>query len=311
MQTDVNIEDLIEKVVRRMSDQKELSPLTVQEIFNKYMSVYARQHCKSWKNMERIFKSYLTDWALRPAESITKLEVQELHSSLGETVGKTTANRVVELLCPMYNKAIELNLIRCINPASRIQKFVLMPRERFLEQEEIQRLFAAIDTLRYDVTKDFILMCLFTAARRSNVAAMRWDQISIQQQTWRIPVTKNGTSHRLPLTGVAMAVLARREQNSKPGCPWVFPSLRSRSGHLTKPEEAWRCVKERSGLTDTRLHDLRRTLASWQALTGSNIVVIAGMLNHKELKSTAIYARLNVDAIRASMETATAKMMQQ
>ena len=103
-------------------------------------------------------------------------------------------------------------------------------------------------------------------------------------------------------------MLARRKAAGG-NSPWVFPSERSKSGHLTKPEEAWRVVLERSKLTNVRLHDLRRTLASWQALTGANISVISATLNHKDLKSTAIYARLNVDAVRAAMDIATTSML--
>lgn len=57
-----------------------------------------------------------------------------------------------------------------------------------------------------------------------------------------------------------------------------------------------------------RLHDLRRTLGSWQAATGANSYVIGKSLGHKTQQATAIYARLNIDPVRASMERATEAM---
>ena len=63
-------------------------------------------------------------------------------------------------------------------------------------------------------------------------------------------------------------------------------------------------------IPDLRIHDLRRTLGSWQAKTGASLVIIGKSLNHKNQATTAIYARLDLDPVRASVNTATAAMMQ-
>jgi integrase len=62
-------------------------------------------------------------------------------------------------------------------------------------------------------------------------------------------------------------------------------------------------------IPDLRIHDLRRTLGSWQAKTGASLAIIGKSLNHKNHATTAIYARLDIDPVRASMERATAAML--
>lgn len=62
-------------------------------------------------------------------------------------------------------------------------------------------------------------------------------------------------------------------------------------------------------LPDLRIHDLRRTLGSWQARTGASLAIIGKSLNHKSQQTTAIYARLDLDPVRASVNTATSAMM--
>jgi integrase len=62
------------------------------------------------------------------------------------------------------------------------------------------------------------------------------------------------------------------------------------------------------GLMDVRLHDLRRTLGSFQAAAGASQYVIGKSLGHKSQQATAIYARLNLDPVRQSVETAIAAM---
>ena len=63
-------------------------------------------------------------------------------------------------------------------------------------------------------------------------------------------------------------------------------------------------------MTDLRIHDLRRTLGSWQAKTGASLAIIGKSLNHKTHQATAIYARLDLDPVRQSVETATNAIME-
>ncbi|MGH8596264.1 MAG: tyrosine-type recombinase/integrase, partial [Gammaproteobacteria bacterium] len=72
---------------------------------------------------------------------------------------------------------------------------------------------------------------------------------------------------------------------------------------------AWSTLLERAGITDLRMHDLRRTFGSWQAALGSSSLIIGKSLGHRDPTSTAIYARLNVDPVRASVERATDAML--
>lgn len=62
-------------------------------------------------------------------------------------------------------------------------------------------------------------------------------------------------------------------------------------------------------MEDLRIHDLRRTLGSWQAKTGASLAIIGKSLNHKNQATTAIYARLDLDPVRASVEKATSAML--
>lgn len=57
-----------------------------------------------------------------------------------------------------------------------------------------------------------------------------------------------------------------------------------------------------------RIHDLRRTLGSWQAKTGASLAIIGKSLNHKSVQTTAIYARLDLDPVRDSVTRATTAM---
>ena len=78
---------------------------------------------------------------------------------------------------------------------------------------------------------------------------------------------------------------------------------------MTSPKGAWHSVLMQAGLEDLRIHDLRRSLGSWQARLGANLAVIGKSLGHKDMASTLIYSRLDLDPVRESVERATSAML--
>ena len=79
---------------------------------------------------------------------------------------------------------------------------------------------------------------------------------------------------------------------------------------MTHPKRSWEAIRKAAGLKDIRFHDLRRTFGSWQAATGASWPVIGQTLGHRDVKSTAIYARLALDPVRRSVERATSAILQ-
>jgi integrase len=80
--------------------------------------------------------------------------------------------------------------------------------------------------------------------------------------------------------------------------------------HLTEPKRAWKTICHNAGIEKLRIHDLRRTLGSWQAIMGASLQIIGKSLGHKSTQSTEIYARLDRDPVRDSVEVATRKMLE-
>lgn len=91
---------------------------------------------------------------------------------------------------------------------------------------------------------------------------------------------------------------------------YVCPCERSKAGHIQDPRSSWERVLRSAGIADLRLHDLRRMLGSWQGRTGASLVVIGKSLNHRSREATAIYARLDLDPVRQSVERATSAMLE-
>ncbi len=268
---------------------------------------HAKQHKRSWKGDEGQYRLYLSPWGKRRLSSITKAEVKGLHARLGEQNGKYTANRVLALISSMFAYSNSSDFCTVGNPAHGIDKFREQSRDRFLQPDEMPRFFEALNAEPNQTLRDFIRLALLTGARRANLQAMAWRDVNLDTATWRIPETKSGDPVILHLSTAALEVLQAR-QKATAGNPWVFPT-NSASGHLEEPKTAWRRILKRAGIENLRIHDLRRTLGSWQAASGASLSVIGKSLGHKNQATTAIYARLNIDPVRASVDLATAAML--
>lgn len=279
----------------------ERTEATLGNLFHEYMERYARLHKKSWKSDEARFKLHLYCWKDKKISQITKADIQKLHVHIGKA-HKVEANRMLALISIMFNKSVEFGLWDKPNPVSGIKKFKEKSRDRFLQSEELPRFFAALAKEPNGIIRDYILLAILTGARRANLLAMRWNEISWERSEWRIPTTKNGEPQIVPLSEEAVTILKRRKLNSV--SHYVFPGS-GLSGHLVEPKKGWHRILKDADIENLRIHDLRRTLGSWQAKTGASLAIIGKSLNHKSPQTTAIYARLDIDPIRESVEKAT------
>lgn len=271
-----------------------------------FIEQHAKKHNKAWRDVVDNFERHTAPLQKKALSAITKDDIRALHNNVGKKSGHYIANRILAMLTTMFNKAIEWGWDGT-NPAHGIKKFKEKSRERFLQPDELPRFFESLEAEPNRDMKDYFYMALLTGARKSNVKAMHWRDISLELKTWTIADTKNGSSHVVNLSGDACELLQGRLHTKFDG--WVFPSRTSASGHLEEPKGAWKRILQRAGIEDLRIHDLRRTLGSYQAITGANSFVIGKSLGHKSSAATERYARLHNDPVRESVEKATETMM--
>lgn len=318
---------------------------TLEGLYNEYMKRHAYVHNRRPDLAEDNYRLYLSHWAMRRLSTITKLDVQRWHARTGSDRGQRTANNAMSLLRAMYNRAIDWDLFSGPNPASGVRRFKNVSRERFLRPDELKRFLEALKQEENSTYRDLFLMLLLTGARKNNVLTMRWRDISLDGGVWTIPLTKNGDPQTLPLSPQVIEILRCRATDlsldgnnvialradpspndhpatvlrftGSPGAPrraftlaseFVFPGT-GQSGHLRDPQKCWTRLLARADIHDFRIHDLRRTHGSYLAATGANQFVICRALGHKDVATTAIYARLDLDPIRAATERATDVML--
>jgi len=253
--------------------QKLRSDSTFKQLFEKYIEEHAKLHTKSWQQDVASVNRSLGHWFNRKISSISQEEVRKFHAHFGNTKGKAGANRLLDRISAIYNKAIHWGWDGK-NPAKGVTKFKLQSRERYVLPHELSYLFSALSETYNETVRDFILMALNTGVRKGNLLSMQWAEVDWQQQQWRIPETKNGDALTIPLTKQAIELLsARREFVSG---QWVFPSNRI-DDHMKDPKKAWYSIKLSATLK------LWNDLPDIQSFLNAAEAVLKGEYNEKKL----------------------------
>jgi integrase len=282
---------------------------TLRELFGHYLETHAKVHCreKSWREDQRLFNRHLPVWHARRISTITTADIAALHGRIGKKT-PCQANRLLTLLCKLLNYGRRTLKSDRANPCEGVRRFHEAARERFLSAAELKRLFRALKS-EPEPFRSFFLLLLLTGARKGNVQAMRWRDVDLDARLWRIP--NDQSKNREPLTVVlspeSLEILRRRQADVN-GSEYVFPGC-GKTGHLVEPKTPWGHVVKRAKLNDCRMHDLRRTLGSWQAAGGASLLIIGKSLGHRSESATRIYARLATDPVRESVEKATVAMI--
>lgn len=107
-------------------------------------------------------------------------------------------------------------------------------RQRALDAKELGKLLPVLraSSSAYAAAMQFILL---TLTRRDEVASARWQHIDFGSKLWRLPDTKNGQEHIVPLSDQAIALLRTRPpKTSDPGA-FVFAGAGEGGGKNPHP----------------------------------------------------------------------------
>jgi integrase len=139
---------------------------------------------------------------------------------------------------------------------------------------------------------------------------MKWSEITglegeisttNPQIIWQIPRTKNGKSHNVALPSLAAEIIKSRFNLSNKHSVYVF-SGNSKLEHFTDPKSSWKRILNRAKITNLRIHDLRRTLATNINQLGVNTITIKDVLGHSYNDVTPIYARTRLQTMFETLQ---------
>ncbi len=280
------------------------APPTVADLAGRYRREHVAMHCKpnTVKHYGLMLNKHIVprlgDFKVAEVERKDILKFQFELSDM-----PTVANRCVDILVKMFNLA-ELWEMRPPgrNPCKSVRRYkVVRRKERFLTPAELARLGGVLDIapaerLASRHAAAAIRLLVLTGCRRNEVMGLAWEDLDFEAGEMRLADSKTG-GRIVPLPPAAAAVLADLPRVE--GNPWVFPGKR-KGTHQVNINDSWNRVRERAGLDDVRLHDLRHTFASRALAIGEGLPMIGELLGHRQVNTTARYAHLARESVQAS-----------
>jgi len=279
-----------ERIQRERDEQAAL--LTVERLAADYIERHAKPNKRTWtEDAAALQKEILPIWGKRKAEEITRRDVNHLLDTITDRGSAIRANRVLSLVRKMFNFGMQRGELTG-NPCLGVKRpSPEHSRERVLTDDELRKLWAALDTGTFQATEAVTLavtLQLLTATRIGEVAGARWAEIDLQGQWWEIPAErmKNKRHHRVWLTAAAVATLeqakALQTATGKPSA-WVFVS--PAGGKPIMATSVTRAVARNTeflGIAPFSPHDLRRTVATRLAESGILPHIVGKVLSHSD-----------------------------
>jgi len=245
-----------------------------------YIIRYAQRHKRerSWREDERLIKvNLLPAWGKRRIAEIGRADVL---AALDKTADRAPilANRLLALARKLFGWTVERGYIE-INPCAGIKApSKEHSRDRVLSDEEIERLMPSLDRLGYPFGPLFKTL-LLSGARLGEVSGMRHAELDLDLALWTLSPerTKGGRKHVVPLSASVVAILRALPVFAE-GAGFVFTSSGERE--VSGFSHAKARLDRLSGVSDWRLHDLRRTAATGLARLGTQPHVVSEILGH-------------------------------
>lgn len=283
-------------------DNRRSSP-TMKDLGERFLNDYVEVHCKSSTQYEykRSVELFINPkLGTRKVCDIERKDIAEFHHNLRKIPYQ--ANRSLGVLSKMFNLAEVWGLRPDnSNPCRHVKKFPEKKRERFLSAKEYTALGKALREIEEEGSEmqaaiNAVRLLMLTGCRLGEIMTLKWDYVDLDVGEFRLPDSKTGA--KIVHFGKAVVDILEGIECLEDN-PWVITG-RKEGARLTDLQHPWRRMRAHAGLDDLRLHDLRHSYASGALSLGEGLPMIGKLLGHTQVQTTARYAHLANDPIKAA-----------
>lgn len=221
-------------------------PMTLRKALDTYLTARKEPRPQSAADYREFIERWLSDWLDKPLSDINPDMVEQRHldipkqvaanrrdeaarrgrdAKLPDNVGEHTANQVMRIVRALWNHAADRDDQLPPNPTRRLKRawYPEKRREDHVRPSEMPAFYEAVCSLENPVQRDYMLLLMFTGLRKSEAAALSWQEVDFHERVIRLPEDRTKAKRRLdlPMSDFLRDLLVQRRANGVEG-PWVF-----------------------------------------------------------------------------------------
>ena len=276
-----------EKEAERTNGSRTLRAVANQYLEMKELEVQRGQYRASSYRVRKLYLTKPDYFGPLHAHAITDITVADIATRLNtinRNSGTPTAGRARSALSSMFTWAMRQGFMgpNPHNPASVTENpDDQTSRDRVLKDAELVAIWRACGDDDYG---RIVRLLMLTACRRDEIGGLRRSEIDESSATMTLPKerVKNKREHVLPITSMAMSIIGSVPE--RVGRDHLFGDRSPRG--FSAWDRAKQNLDRRLKVAAWRLHDLRRSVATWLAEHGNvEPHVIEAVLNHHSNRS--------------------------
>lgn len=277
---------------------QEKSGKTLRDAIDKYaLEVTPNKRGERWELIR------LNAWKQLPfidykIEDVTTPRLAEWRDERLKNVKTSTVNREMNLMSAIFEQArrewqwIPVNPVRDVRRPPQPKH-----RDRIFTDREVIKIIEQLglkDQQMIETKQQIIAMALLfaieTAMRREEITGLSWGRIDLKRRFLTLPKTKNGDARQVPLSSKAVDILAALRRFDKP-FDVNKDVLSSLFGRACKS----------AGILNATFHDARAT-ALTRLSKKLNVLELARMVGHRDIRSLMIYYRETAEQLAAKLD---------
>lgn len=282
---------------RKVPAKEDKPELTFEDAVDKWMAEHVRVKLKPFtvRDYEKITTALKKRFKGQALSAVDKDACRKLHAEMAKIPRR--ANYYLQVLSAIANYSGMTP-----NPTKGIKRYREGKHERILNDAELERAFAAIQTAEGE-KKLSVWACaalrfaILTGARPAEIRAIEWRHLDRDRKRVVLEDSKANRQRIIYCNDAAWTVATSCPRFGK----FVFAGEIKNTPYqnLTR---AWDVVRKLAKLTDVRLYDCRHSFASQAALAGHNLPMIGTLLGHTVPATTARYVHLINDPAAAASQ---------
>ena len=250
--------------------------------------------------LEHKTKLYYRDgWRLLAASPIAGMRLDKIMAddieALSFTGSPSNANSALRTLRRILHKAEEWGVIRSVPKFRLVKEY---GRSLRLDDDAERKLLIVAE----QPLRDAIILMRDTGMRNEReLYRTRIENIDWNGRVIFVPDSKTPNGRRLvPLTDRVLDLLLVRCGERREG--WLFPSKRSKSGHLTTLAKRFREARKKAGLSESLvLYCGRHDYGTRVLKATGNLAAVMNMMGHKDVKTAMQYQHPEVELVRQAL----------